>query len=47
MHDIKYIFLNKRNQTIQGAKNIFRENRLPKTLSKSTDFQNPEGTVAP
>jgi hypothetical protein len=34
MHGIKYIFLNKNNQTIQ-------ENKLSKTLPKNTIFQNP------
>jgi hypothetical protein len=44
MHDIKYFFLNKINQTIQGAKNIFRGgDKLP----KNTVFQNPRGSCPP
>jgi hypothetical protein len=44
MHDIKYFFLNKNNQTIQGgAKKNFRGGKLPKALSKNTIFQNPGG----
>jgi hypothetical protein len=41
IHDIKYFFLNKINQTIQGAKKIFKKDKLPKILLKSTVFQNP------
>jgi hypothetical protein len=40
MHGIKYFFLNKNNQTIQGGK-------LPKTLPKITIFQNPGGARTP
>jgi hypothetical protein len=40
MHDIKYFFLNKINQTI-------RRGKLPKALPKNIIFQNPERTVAP
>jgi hypothetical protein len=41
IHDIKYFFLNKNNQPIQGGqKNSGGENILPKVLSKSTIFQN-------
>jgi hypothetical protein len=43
IHDIKYFFLNKINQTIQegGAKKIFRRGKLSKILPKSTILQNP------
>jgi hypothetical protein len=45
-YDIKYFFLNKNNQTIQrGTKKFSKEGKLPKALSKSTIFQNPEGYV--
>jgi hypothetical protein len=47
MHDIKYFFLNKNNQTIQGGKKNFQGGKLPKTLPKSTIFQNPRGARAP
>jgi hypothetical protein len=41
MHDIKYFFLNKNNQTIQGGgKKIFRGDKLLKILPKNTIFQN-------
>jgi hypothetical protein len=44
MHDIKYFFLNKINQTIlDGAKKNFKENKLPKNII----FQNSEMTDAP
>jgi hypothetical protein len=43
MHDIKYFFLNKNNQTIQGETNFFSEgSKLLKQLSKNTIFQNPD-----
>jgi hypothetical protein len=45
MHDNKYFFLNKHNQTIlreRGKKN-FQGNKLPKTLPKSNIFQNSGG----
>jgi hypothetical protein len=38
IYDIKYFFLNKINQTIQGGK-------LPKILPKNTVFQNPGGAL--
>jgi hypothetical protein len=40
IHDIKYFFLNKINQTIQGggAKKISKEDKLPKLLLKNTVF---------
>jgi hypothetical protein len=48
MHGIKYFFLNKNNQTIQGGgKKKFQGGKLPKTLPKSTIFQNPGGHVPP
>jgi hypothetical protein len=41
MHDIKYLFLNKINQTIQGAKKFPKgEGKLP----KNTIFQNLGGS---
>jgi hypothetical protein len=40
MHGIKYFFLNKNNQTIQGG-------HVPKILPKNTIFQNPGGARAP
>jgi hypothetical protein len=43
IYDIKYFFLNKINQTIQGGKKNFQENKLPKVLPKNTVFQNPGG----
>jgi hypothetical protein len=39
MYDIKYFFLNKINQTIQGGKKISEEDKL----LKNTIFQNPGG----
>jgi hypothetical protein len=47
MHDIKYFFLNKNNQTIQGGKKNFKGDKLPKVLSKNTIFQNPEEHIPP
>jgi hypothetical protein len=47
MHDIKYFFLNQNNQTIYGGEKIFRGDKLPKVLSKSTIFQNPEQQLPP
>jgi hypothetical protein len=47
MHGIKYFFLNKNNQTIQGGKKNFQGEHVPKTLPKNTIFQNPEGVRAP
>jgi hypothetical protein len=47
IHDIKYFFLNKINQTIQGGKKNFQGGKLPKVLLKSTVFQNPGGAAAP
>jgi hypothetical protein len=38
MHDIKYFFLNKNNQTIQGGKKIFQGGKLPKVLPKKYYF---------
>jgi hypothetical protein len=44
MHGIKFFFLNKNNQTIQGGQKKFSGGgKLPKTLLKNTIFQNPEG----
>jgi hypothetical protein len=44
MHNMKYFFLNKINQTIQWeAKKKFRKDKLP----KNTIFQNPEGQLPP
>jgi hypothetical protein len=40
MHDIKYFFLTKINQTIQRGDS--KGDKLPKALSKSTIFKNPE-----
>jgi hypothetical protein len=40
MHDIKYFFLNKNNQTIQRAKKILREDKLPKVSPKNIVFSN-------
>jgi hypothetical protein len=47
MHDIKYLFLNKNNQTIQlgGGKKKFRRGKLPKALPKNIIFQNSGGHV--
>jgi hypothetical protein len=45
MHGIKYFFLNKNNQTIQGGKKNFQGGHVPKTLPKSTIFQNPGGPL--
>jgi hypothetical protein len=39
---INIFFLNKNNQTIQGTKKIFKENKL----SKNTIFQNSEGQLS-
>jgi hypothetical protein len=48
MHGIKYFFLNKNNQTIQGGQKKFPGgDKVPKTLPKSTIFQNPGGARAP
>jgi hypothetical protein len=49
IYDIKYFFLNKINQTIQGGAKKFSEGggKLPKVLPKSTVFQNPGGAAAP
>jgi hypothetical protein len=41
MHDIKYYFLNKNNQTIQRGNFFFQGDKLSKVLSKNTIFQNP------
>jgi hypothetical protein len=43
MHGIKYFFLNKNNQTIQGGQKKFPGGQLP----KNTIFQNPGGARAP
>jgi hypothetical protein len=43
MHGIKYFFLNKNNQTIQGGQKNFQGGKLP----KNTIFQNPGGHVPP
>jgi uncharacterized membrane protein YgaE (UPF0421/DUF939 family) len=48
MHDIKYFFLNKNNQTIQReTKNFQRWTDYRKHYLKILFFQNPEGAVAP
>jgi hypothetical protein len=46
MHDIKYFFLIKIIRQVRGDKKIFRRDKLPKTSSKNTIFQNP-GARAP
>jgi hypothetical protein len=47
MHDIKYFFLNKINQTFQGDKKNLEGDKLPKTLPKNTVFQNLGGQPPP
>jgi hypothetical protein len=50
MHDIKYFFLNKNNQIIQGRrdkKKFRRRKKLSKVLFKITIFQNSERVTAP
>jgi hypothetical protein len=46
MHDIKYFFLNKNNQTIQGAKKIREEReQITENIIENIIFKNPEEHV--
>jgi hypothetical protein len=41
MHDIKYFFLNKNNQTIQMGAKKFPERQITENIMEKTIFQNP------
>jgi hypothetical protein len=43
MHDIKYIFLNKNNQTIQGAKK-FQGRQITESIIEKYYFSKSKGT---
>jgi hypothetical protein len=47
MHGIKYFFLNKNNQTIQGGQKKISGGTHTENITEKHYFQNPEGARAP
>jgi hypothetical protein len=47
IHDIKYFFLNKINQTIQGGKKNFRGGQTTENIIEKHCFSKSRGAAAP
>jgi hypothetical protein len=46
MHDIKYFFLNKFNQTIQGGKKFFQKEQITENITKKHCFSKSRRAAA-